>query len=137
MVLQQLCTPIYSCRVQRERGGWRERKRGKAGESFHATPNHFHPCISQIVAYYSASTPIQTGTRKTRSILFLNWSFPEEALVCKTYFRDRAFLNNQGLKTEATSGQQAGQQALRQALIGSIPLVSGLIALWATRYISL
>lgn len=80
-------------------------------EPFNATPNHFHPCISQIVSHYSASAPIQTGTEETRSILPPNWSFPGEALVCKTYFQDRAFLNKQGLKTEATSGRQAGRQA--------------------------
>jgi len=79
--------------------------------AFHATPNHFHPCISQIVSHYSASTPIQTGTEETRSILPPNWSFPGEALVCKTYFQDRAFLNKRGLRTEATSGRQASRQA--------------------------
>lgn len=92
-------------------GGGGKRKGGRPGEPFHATPNHFHPCISQIVSHYSASTPIQTGTEETRSILPPNWSFPGEALVCKTYFQDRAFLNKQGLKTEATSGRQAGWQA--------------------------
>lgn len=89
----------------------RGREGGRAGEPFHATPNHFHPRISQIISHYSASTPIQTGMEETRSILPPNWSFPVEALVCKTYFQDGAFLNKQGLKTEATSGRHAGRQA--------------------------
>lgn len=93
--------------LQREK----ERKAEKPGEPFHATPNHFHSCISQIVSHYSTSTPIQTGTEETRSILLPNWSFPGEALVCKTSFQDGAFLNKQGFKAEATSGRQASQQA--------------------------
>lgn len=90
-----------------ELGIERERKAEKPGELFHATPNHFHSCISQIVSHYSTSAPIQTGTEETRSILLPNWSFPGEALVCKTSFQDRAFLNKQGFKTGATSGRQA------------------------------
>ena len=89
-------------------GGGREGER--AGEPFHAPPNHFHSCIAQILSHYSAGTPIHTGTEETRSILPLNWSFPGEALVCKTYFQEGAFLNKQGLKTETTSGRQAGRQ---------------------------
>lgn len=90
-------------------GGGERRKVRRPREPFHATPNHFHPCIPQIVSHYSASTPIQTGTEETRSILHPNWSFPGEALVCKTYWQGRAFLNKQGLKTEATSGRKAGR----------------------------
>lgn len=93
---------------ERQGCGVEKRKGERPGEPF---PNHYHLCISQIVSHYSASTPIQTGTEETRSILPPNWSFPGEALVCKTYFQDRAFLNKQGLKTEATSGRQAGWQA--------------------------
>lgn len=106
--------------------GEEKRKARRTEKPFHATPNHFHPCISQIVSQYSSS--IQTGTEETRSILPPNWSFPGEALVCKTYLQDRDFLNKQGLKTEATSGRKAGRQADKQALIGSVPVVSELIA---------
>lgn len=79
--------------VDRERDVGVE-KRGKVkrpGEPFHATPNHFHPCIPQIVSHYSTSTLIQTGTEETRSILPPNWSFPGEALVCKTHWQDSFF----------------------------------------------
>lgn len=93
----------------REKGMWGgERGRIRRPEKpFHATPNHFHPCISQIVSQYSSNTAIQTGLEETRSILPPNWSFPGEALVCKIYLQERDFLNKQELKTEATSGWKA------------------------------
>lgn len=84
---------------------------------------------------------MQAGTEETRSILPPNWSFPGEALVCKTYFQDRAFLNKQGLKTEATSGRQAGidwvrpsskwadcgeGNTLHQPLVSYLPYVRGI-----------
>lgn len=83
--------------------------------------------ISEIVSHRSASTPIQTGTEETRSILLPNWSFPGEALVCRTYWQDRFFLNKQGIRTGAPSGLRAGRPTGRQTLTGSIPVVSGLI----------
>lgn len=101
-------------------GGGERKKVGRPGELFHATPNHFHPCISEILSQCSASTCFRTGMEETSSILHPNWSFPGEALVCKTYFQDGAFLNK--------AGWNAGRRANRQALIGTITVVSGLIA---------
>lgn len=50
--------------------------------------------------------------KKTRSILLRNWSFPGEALVCKTYFQNGVFLNKQGFKRQtyiwAAGGSEAG-----------------------------
>lgn len=97
----------------------------REGEPFHATPNHFHSCISQILSHYNASTPIQTGTEETRSILPLNWSFPGEALVWKTCFQVSAFLNKQRFKQRLHLG---GRQVDRQALIGSVSFTGRLIA---------
>lgn len=57
-------------------------RRGQ-GESFHATPNRFHPRISQIVSHCSAGAAIQTGTKETSSIFLPNWSFPGVSLGLK------------------------------------------------------
>lgn len=80
------------------RCGWRriERKGERAGESFHATPNHFHPCISQIVSHCNASTPIQSGTEETRSIFCPNWSFPGVSLGLKKLLPGQDFVKQAG-----------------------------------------
>lgn len=99
MVPLQLCIPIYSWRTEAgERGRW-----GGQGNYFMLFQT---TSISEIVSHHSASAPIQTGTEETRSILLPNWSFPGEALVCKTYWQGRFFfffLNKQGIKTGAPS----------------------------------